>query len=69
MTADYAVGSGGCWRPLRSGMIRRREWAVSSVVEHLAFNQLVDGSIPSRPTTDSREGRLEFVDDEGRALS
>ncbi len=29
---------------------RRLRGAVSSVVEHLAFNQLVDGSIPSRPT-------------------
>lgn len=35
-------------------MIRRRKRAVSSVVEHLAFNQLVDGSIPSRPTISRR---------------
>src|SRR6188508_1759936 len=31
--------------------MRGRERAVSSVVEHLAFNQLVVGSIPTRPTS------------------
>jgi hypothetical protein len=51
-----------------SGIIRRRERAVSSVVEHLAFNQLVDGSIPSRPTTCSRECRFQFVGDECGSL-
>ena len=32
-------------------MMRTLFWGVSSVVEQLAFNQLVDGSNPSRPTT------------------
>tara|TARA_R100000988_G_C3960776_1_gene146050 strand:+ start:27 stop:296 length:270 start_codon:yes stop_codon:yes gene_type:complete len=34
-------------------MMRTLFWGVSSVVEQLAFNQLVDGSNPSRPTTSS----------------
>ena len=37
-------------KPVYWRIMRRRGRAVSSVVEHLAFNQLVDGSIPSRPT-------------------
>src|SRR5688500_13266455 len=42
-----------------------RRWAASSVVEHLAFNQIVEGSIPSRPTNSyvpivQRSGRGPF---------
>jgi hypothetical protein len=38
----------------RSAIMRAPRRAVSSAVEQLAFNQLVDGSIPSRPTNHRR---------------
>jgi hypothetical protein len=38
---------------LSRSMMRTLFWGVSSAVEQLAFNQLVDGSNPSRPTISS----------------
>ena len=37
-------------RATNLSICNKKTWAASSVVEHLTFNQGVDGSIPSRPT-------------------
>ncbi len=40
------------------GEAGRGKWARSSAVEHLTFNQRVDGSIPSGLTTSLRDRRM-----------